>query len=360
MNCRPNISGKRLGARCLTVGLLLFSMNYAGTAAFAGNAQDQLNSIEQAIVGNTNSKQPIEKRIKELELKVFAKVQNGSLSNRISGLQKFAGISDKPLSGNIPLGKTPSSVSSSGFMPPLPPQFDNGQDGIKQAPDHGGSNSSSTQSATNTTTKSATSSTTKSTSSTMTQEATAKRLEEAVKLHHSGKSVEAEQSLRIILANNPQNSDAYFSLGAIAESRGDLKTALEYYTSAMQANPNDSEAHDAVAELSRKITATANQPFYNPLGPPPEQGSSKVLQGRAWELGSNATQNGMQGQAAFTAPNIRSANVSQQGIPTVGVSQPVRQSAGASIGRSLARAALGAALSGTGLHCPVCHMLQGF
>ncbi len=321
---------------------------FTAAPAFAGNAQDQLNAIEQAIVGDTNPKQAIEKRIKDLELKVFAKVQKGSLSQRIIALQKFAGITDKP-----PLGKTPSSISSSGFMPPLPPQFDNGQEGIKQAPDHSGGSSGASSSVANAKSKSA--------ASEMTKEATAKKLEEAVKLHHSGKSAEAEQSLRIILANNPQNSDAYFSLGAIAESRGDLKTALEYYTSAMQANPNDSEAHDAVAELSRRITTTANQPFYNPLGPLPEQqGSSKVLQGRAWELGSNATQNGMQGQAAFTAPNIRTANVSGQGIPTVGVSQPVRHSAGATIGRSLARAALGAALSGTGLHCPVCHVLQGF
>ncbi|MBX9688543.1 MAG: hypothetical protein K2X27_17675 [Candidatus Obscuribacterales bacterium] len=293
---------------CLTALLVLLLNSSPASAANTANASRKLSEIETAIVGNSNPKLPIEQRIRQLELKVFAKVQSGSLRSRIEKLETFAGL----------------DIQDS--MPPKPPAFQK-------------------QSQTKAENKN--------------PEELKQQLEEAVKLHHSGKEFEAEQSLRRILSSNPGNADAFFSLGAIAETRGDLQTALDYYTQAMQANPNDSEAQSAVAELSRKITALKSGPFVNPLGPVSSP-APNVLQGRAWDLTvNNGAYNGMK---PITAPSIPTAAIGGSGqIPTVGVTQANPNAArNRAIGRTLARAALGAALSGTGLHCPMCHLLRGF
>ncbi len=328
MNCRDYSNAKRIRAGWTMAALLSLSILGANVGALASNAPDKLNQLEQSIVGTSSSNLSIEKRIKQLEIKVFAKVQAGSFSTRIAALENFAGITE-----------------SNSRMPPLAPRSESNLETAKTAAQsrilkaHNKTGAETSKSSVG----------------------LDQKLEEAVKLHHTGKVEEAEKSLRVILANNPKNTDAYFSLGAIAESRGDLKSALEFYTSAMQSNPNDTEAQEAVAELSKKITATVNQPFVNPLDPAPAPESSKVLQGRAWELNGGAANNNLQAQTPFTAPNIQTGNISgRQGIPTLGVTQPTTRSAGSTFARTLARAALGAALTGAGLHCPACHILQGF
>lgn len=276
------------------------------------SAPSRLGEVEKIIVGSS-SKLPIQERVRQLELKVFGKSRGGSLESRIKSLESFAGIRNAE------------------SMPPLPPQFSKSAKQEKNSPDKEASTLKNGKEALASTSK----------------------LEEAVKLHQDGKVIQAEQSLRKILEDNPRSADAYFSLGAIAESRGDMQSALDYYTSAMQANPEDLEARNAVAELSRKLTASRNEEFVNPLLVPANQPT--VLQGRAWDLNtSSSTRN----QQPFTA------NVSGSGMqtPTLGVSQNQRQrsGAGSTIARSLARAALSTALSGAGLHCPMCQLLRGF
>lgn len=301
----------------------------AGVLAANINAPEKLNRLEEAISGSKHEKQAIEQRVKALEIKVFAKVQKGSLSSRINALEKFAGM------------------ESAETMPPLPPQFDNSKEPLKQAPELAVSGC-----------KGSLKHSPFVSSKGGADKELGKELEEAVKLHHEGKVFEAERSLKKILEKSPTNEDAYFSLGAIAEARGDLQAALEYYTTAMQTNPNDSEARDAVTELSRKITAARTEAIVNPLAPPVADAPGPVLQGRAWELGSGAS-------GALAGPGVAgqgplSGQVCRPPIPTVPVTQPLplRTNVSSTIARTLARAALGAALSGTGLHCPVCHMMR--
>lgn len=294
------------------------------TVAMASNAQEKLGSVETIIVGGKNSMAPIEERIKSLEIKVFGKVQPGNLAARLSALEKFAGCEN-----------------SSDAMPAAAPP-------IHKVEHTAGRTVGKRVAEIRTAKKNG--------------EPLDARLEAAVKLHHDGKTSEAEQSLKKILEENPKNADAFFSLGAIAESRGDLRAALEYYTTAMQYNPNDSESKDAVADLSRRLTAqqnTAEQPvFSNPFAatvPPPEPSAPGVpfLQGRAWDVNANANANATvsppRGHAplSVTLPTVPTANVTQNGRPNT-------------FARALTRAALGAALSGTGLHCPMCHILNGF
>lgn len=221
-------------------------------------------------------------------------------------------------------------------MPPLPPLFDNGMAPVKPAPDR---SSAAKQRTTN--------------EPKIKTPELEHQLEEAVKLHQEGKDSEAEQSLRRILEKSPGNADAFFSLGAMAESRGDLKSALEFYTSAMQANPDDAEVRAAVTDLSRKISAMNSGPFVNPMSSMGASGAP-VLQGRASELDARAAaaNNSFPGNAAITSPPIPNLNISPR--------HPANNSAGPAIARTLARAALGAALRGSGLHCPACQLLRGF
>lgn len=309
----------------LIAGLL--SVTVFSCSAVMANAPDKLGSIENVIVGSKNNKGSIESRIKSLEMKVFGKVQTGSLSTRIAALEKFAGLAEN---------------KSSDFMPPLPPQFDNGQGPLKQAPERTAGKPHEKPRAVGTK---------HSPTSTAHSGSTDQQLEKAVQLHHDGKVQEAEFSLRKILQDNPQNADAYFSLGAIAESRGDMQSALEYYTSAMQTNPNDTEAQEAVAELSRKITAAKNQTFVNPLYPPePSPPGTPLLKGNAWQLTSAASSDRYRGHAPLS--------VSMPQVPTAAVSQPNQQRSGAM--RNVTRALLMGGLSAAGLHCPACQILRGF
>jgi TolA-binding protein len=302
-----------------TIAILLSFSCFAASVHAEPGAPARLNQLEKSISGSS-SPGSIEQRIKKLEIKVFSKVQAGSLNSRIGALEKFAGI----------------NPSSSDFMPPIPPSFDNGMAPVKTAPDRLGGNNAQSAGVPKIRTPEL-----------------EHQLEEAVKLHQEGKDGEAEQSLRRILDKNPGNADAYFSLGAMAESRGDLQSALEFYTTAMQSNPDDKEACAAVTDLRRKVMAQNTGPFVNPMSAISSSGAP-ILQGRASELDarSTAASNNYPGRSAITTPPIPNLNISPRTAPN--------SSVGPAIARSLARAALGAALRGSGLHCPACQLLRGF
>src|SRR6185295_2934679 len=91
--------------------IILFLSILAIPAANASNdsAPEKLSQVEKLIVGSENIKGSIDQRLKTIELKVYGKVQSGSMTSRIAALEKFAG------------------VNRSDFMPPIPPQFDNGK-----------------------------------------------------------------------------------------------------------------------------------------------------------------------------------------------------------------------------------------
>lgn len=351
---RNAIRFSALAILALTLSFSASSPSFAGTvkktasvkkADTIKNAPEQLCVLENSICGKTSSGSII-KRIQELELQVFSKTQRGSLNSRISALQKFAGIENRQSHNVEKETHVTTKESNSDYMPPLPPYFDNGQEAVKQPPHAALSHQHSH----------------KSTDHTKHSIDTDAQLEKAIRLHQDGKVFEAESSLLQILQKNPGNADACFSLGAIAEAKGDLNKALDLYTSAMQSNPADDEARIAVTEISRKIAAShaiGSQntigPFVNPMAPP----SERVLQGHALELGKNDPYNA---NAAFNSPPIgtQSVNHPSRTIPVAPVAASNKSVVARSVARSLARAALGAALSQTGLHCPACSLLTRF
>lgn len=78
-------------------------------------------------------------------------------------------------------------------------------------------------------------------------------LKRAVMAHSSGNLSEASRLFEQVLAIDPKNTDANYNLGSMAEDRGDLDNALNYYRSAAASSPDDNDIKHAVASVERKV-----------------------------------------------------------------------------------------------------------
>jgi len=67
-------------------------------------------------------------------------------------------------------------------------------------------------------------------------------MQQALELHHQGRTAEAEQLYAAVLAVRPDQFDALQMLGVIKLGRGELTTALRLVTAAMQLRPNSPQA----------------------------------------------------------------------------------------------------------------------
>jgi tetratricopeptide (TPR) repeat protein len=78
-------------------------------------------------------------------------------------------------------------------------------------------------------------------------------LRQAISQYGSGNAAEAEKSFNLVLKMDRENADAHFSLGAIAESRGDLEGAAGHYRISQRANPADADVQKAVVAVENKL-----------------------------------------------------------------------------------------------------------
>ncbi|MBS2010124.1 MAG: hypothetical protein JST01_23950 [Cyanobacteria bacterium SZAS TMP-1] len=78
-------------------------------------------------------------------------------------------------------------------------------------------------------------------------------LAQGARLHKEGRIEEAEAIFKEVLIHDPQSVDAFYDLGAIAEGRGDLISALSHYHAALALRPGDKELKEAVASVERAL-----------------------------------------------------------------------------------------------------------
>ena len=78
-------------------------------------------------------------------------------------------------------------------------------------------------------------------------------LKQAASAYQAGRLDEAERLFKKVLSIDAKNADAFYNLGVIAESRGDLKGALTRYKMASAANPADKSLVQTVTEVQNKI-----------------------------------------------------------------------------------------------------------
>ena len=261
-------------------------------------------------------------------------------------------------------------------------------------------------------------------------------LARGTKLHRDGQVDEAETIFKQVLAHDPRNVDAFYDLGAIAESRGDLIGALSNYHAALSLRPGDRELKDAVYSTEkalRKNALTIKQDNSvkqeTPIKPPPkispvgimpnpsekQHVSPSDVQALSDELAkAQAECRKIEPEPVISLPQTDSTPIAVDGktfslssrksamvpptvgvpldessvpVPTLGITPeqfpdvPLTGSAKSTCpppptlnvgtnqsngGGKMRRAAsifltvgAGAALNMSGLHCPICHMMNG-
>lgn len=204
-----------------------------------------------------------------------------------------------------------------------------------------------------------------------------KVLQHGATLHKEGRLNEAEDVFRKVLVMDPKNADAFFNLGALAEGRGDLVTALGHYRAALALNPQDLQIKEAVSSMEESLQkgqsklgyAADAAPFVVPtpvLAPSPVVVPLPLLSSDPLPVQSGSTFQ-LQSNQNVATPPVLTVGSNAPSVPTVPVSQNsqplVRPPSRAGIA---ARSALGMAvnigasyaLRGTGLHCPVCRLVR--
>lgn len=216
------------------LSVLLSSPAEAATTSTASSSAvaNRLNKIEEVIYGAPKKGETLDTRLKALEVKLFGIPRKGTLDQRLANIDKALSYGRGAATGDL--------------LPPLAPTLDTSStassnssaDGSSTASNYGGGSSynSSNDSADNTP---------DSTSA----------LADAMQLYQAGKVPQAEAAFRKILASDPNNGDAYYNLGVIAEGKGDLNGALSNYRSALNINPQDADLQSTVAAVQSKIDA---------------------------------------------------------------------------------------------------------
>lgn len=209
--------------KALSLSMSLLLLAGSGVPAFSAASpvsnEVRLEKIENSLLGRTQKNMADSERLSALETRVFGAPKTGSVGERIAGLDSA-----------VSTARTASSL----LAPPMAPRLDNSQWSKAEEPQPQAlSNYDDPDAATST-------------------DAATSMLKRATDLYAKGNTSEAERMFKKVLTVDSRNADAHYNLGAIAESRGDISTALNEYRAASQLNPNDGEFKDAVAQIERK------------------------------------------------------------------------------------------------------------
>jgi Flp pilus assembly protein TadD len=226
---------KVVSAVCIVqVGLLSFAglpaycLTADGTAQ-AASSTAQLDSFEQSLYGYAKTKQAVDDRLSALEMTIFGAKQNGTTESRIASISQAVGKSKTDL-----------------LLPPLAPKLDTNSESAASANSRSvGDQYTSSHNDYSRDLAGADAETP--------AERSKAALQQATVLYSQGHMAEAEQAFKHVLTLDYRNADAYYNLGVIAESRGDLQGALSNYQRAANLKPADSELVDAVRAVQSKI-----------------------------------------------------------------------------------------------------------
>lgn len=203
---------------------------YAADAQLSYTDFMKLGQLEQLWFGSPHKSLPARERIDALELAVFGQHHHGTDSSRIAAISAVL-----------------NSGKDSFLMPPQPPRLDNAQ---SNHADLAGAATELPPAAPKTLTQSKSD---YSPDPDKDKDQTKSMLHEALKLYSQGDVQSARAAFARVLAVDPKNADAYFNLGAIAESQGDFRAALNYYQKASESNPDDPDIVSAISSMQGKL-----------------------------------------------------------------------------------------------------------
>jgi tetratricopeptide (TPR) repeat protein len=182
----------------------------------------KLSQSEQIWFGTVHKSLPSSQRIDALELAIFGQHSHGTDSARLAAICAVlnSGKGSMLMPPEAPrLGTAGASVSSS--LPPIAPEL--------------------------------------ARTDTASGDAVKAMLKQALKLYSQGNIEEAKTAFERVLAVQPKSVDAYFNLGAIAESQGDLTLALDDYERASEFAPDDTDIRSAVIQTKSKLSRAGSK-----------------------------------------------------------------------------------------------------
>ena len=169
-------------------------------------------------------------RLSALETDLFGQPKSGSVSSRLSEINKALG----PKKSNMLLpAMAPRLDTSTEHVPTVAPSFNSAYSQSQFGTGFGA------------------------------QDDEKAVLKNAMQLYAHGQTDQAEREFRKVLSMNSRSVDAYYNLGVIAEAKGDLSGAMNYYRSASNFSPGDNDLREALngvqTKLQNQTTAQTHQ-----------------------------------------------------------------------------------------------------
>ncbi len=218
---------------CASQSILLLIIPASASIPLPNPAElAQISAYEQSVFGKTHPAQQEESRLSTLETSIFGIVHKGSNRSRLKTIAKVMGnrsqlLKLRPLA---PIYDQSATVLLSDLPQPSPAPASDYTRQLTDDSSHSSHKAASTS-----------------------LEQVKSLLRQAISQYQKGNNSDAENLFRQVLQLDAHNSDAHFSLGAIAENKGDLDSASQHYQAALRANPNDVEVQQAITALEGKI-----------------------------------------------------------------------------------------------------------
>jgi tetratricopeptide (TPR) repeat protein len=207
----------------------------AGSSSATNANTATINTLEKKLFMQTFGDEDISHRLNRLEERVFGKTMSGTPEERIAHLQETTGASSDPVFGTPVPASVPTAPTTTAKPPALPSMP-------------------------------ATSSVPKSDNniSKQNERFRVQAAEEEQINSLLGEGVTAWRQHNVDLALDrftqvvrldPQNAQAFFSLGIIYETKGDFQKALDNYQTADRLHPGSKEYTEAISQAQKKLTA---------------------------------------------------------------------------------------------------------
>jgi tetratricopeptide (TPR) repeat protein len=387
------------------------SANSSATAVSGDDAFDstKMSAAEKLYFGSSFEQLPAEQRIDKLERGVFGRNRSGSLNKRFERIASALGA--QKLAASDASGSAPASADHA-VCKDATPLASVTDTSLQPEPKPEAKVESKTEQKVESKTEEkseekliATAAASDSKKSQAAEQAAIDApvqalLKSGMAAHRGGQTQMAEAHFKAALSLDPRCADAFYNLGSIAESKGDLLSALTNYRAALGINPLDRELQNAVKSVEDDVaksratasSAAKNQPVKTvasnaksknamPKTAPPfnhangYQGASYAgytpstayvpssADSKLFNLQTAQNDALMQAQGNYpplanvSQPAIPVYNVSQQSAPLLSVNQP-NQTKPPNHSSSGVNSVLNVLMMSTPLHCPICRLKQ--
>jgi len=210
----------KIAASCLIIAMPALAADQA--------SMSKLSKAEKDFFFQTYENQPLKDRVERLEKRVLGSAGAGDIDQRLGQVLQAIGGSqeaDMQLETATPSQNTGSTESNTMLPSVRGDDNDDNQDNALTARDTEIRN----------------------------------LLEEGVNLWRAKNLQEAIEKFEQVIRLDANNAEAYFSMGVVSESRGDIKKAVAYYARAQELDPKKKEYKQASALITKKI-ASSDEP----------------------------------------------------------------------------------------------------